>query len=331
MPSRNRQRQLARAKLNRQLARRAAAARKRRQLTAGVSVTILLAALVVGGLWTSGVFDSDPAETADSVTGSCAWIPDTSGSPNRTDVGTPPPVMELPTGTGTMTLTTNLGVIEISLDVTNAPCAATSFKYLADEGFFDNTTCHRLTTEGLYVLQCGDPSGTGSGGPTYSFADENLPSVDSTPSADPSASTDPSASADPSTSADPSASPTQESATYTYTRGTVAMANSGPNTNGSQFFIVYQDSPLPPNYSIIGTVTQGLEIVDQVAAGGATGTDGATVTDGTPATTIRLQSVTVTMPGEPTPSPSTTASTTPSAIPSVETEASATEDEVTDS
>ncbi|MEJ3747447.1 peptidylprolyl isomerase [Actinomycetes bacterium KLBMP 9797] len=135
-------------------------------------------------------------------------------------------------GTATMRITTNLGPITIMMDRAATPCTVASFEHLAATHFLDGSPCHRLvTTEGLSILQCGDPTGTGRGQPGYAFADENL-------------------------------------AGARYTRGIVAMANSGPNTNGSQFFIVFKDGELDPAYTPFGTVTAGLEIVDQVAAGG---------------------------------------------------------------
>ena len=135
-----------------------------------------------------------------------------------------------------------------------APCATNSFKYLAQKGFFNNTSCHRLTTAGIFVLQCGDPTGTGAGGPGYQFPDENLTGA-------------------------------------TYPAGTVAMANSGPNTNGSQFFLVYQDTPLPPNYTPFGRVTAGLNALTSIAAKGS---DNANAQgDGHPNQPLTIQSVTI--------------------------------------
>src|SRR2546430_242150 len=131
-----------------------------------------------------------------------------------------------------MTTTTDLGAITVRLDPADAPCTVASFAYLAGRKFFDGTRCHRLVTSGIYVLQCGDPSGTGAGGPGYTYPDENLSGTRGT-----------------------------------YPAGTVAMANAGPNTNGSQFFIVYQDSPLPPRYTPFGNVTVGLDLVRTVAGG----------------------------------------------------------------
>jgi peptidyl-prolyl cis-trans isomerase B (cyclophilin B) len=138
------------------------------------------------------------------------------------------------TGTATMQMTTNLGSIVITMDRARTPCTVASFQHLAEKRFFDRSTCHRLVTEGIFVLQCGDPSGTGAGGPDYQFGDENLSGAQ-------------------------------------YGRGVVAMANTGsPGTNSSQFFIIFKDSStaLQPIYTPFGTVTTGLDIVDRVAAGG---------------------------------------------------------------
>lgn len=143
------------------------------------------------------------------------------------------------------TLTTNRGTIGITLDPKDTPCTVNSFVSLIKQGYYNNTPCHRLTTAGIYVLQCGDPSGTGSGGPGYAFNDELVPaampkSCDAT------------------------------SDTCVYPAGTVAMANAGANTNGSQFFLVYQDSPLAYNYTIFGTMSaEGLKTVQAIAAHGS--------------------------------------------------------------
>jgi peptidyl-prolyl cis-trans isomerase B (cyclophilin B) len=129
--------------------------------------------------------------------------------------------------------------------------------YMANGGYFDQTLCHRLTTKGIFVLQCGDPTASGSGGPAWQVPDENLP----TPSVN------------------------------TYPAGTVAMANSGPNTNGSQFFIVYADnSMLGPNYTVWGQITKGLDIVKAVAAKGSNNANGDG--DGAPNQTFALEKVT---------------------------------------
>ena len=135
-----------------------------------------------------------------------------------------------------------------------APETVNSMLFLSDRNqWYDNSSCHRLTTEGIFVLQCGDPTLTGTGGPGYSVPDENLPAADG----------------------------------VNYPAGTVAMANSGPNTNGSQFFLVYEDTTLPPNYTIFGTIVEGLDIIQAIAASGVEGGG----VDGTPAQPVGFAKV----------------------------------------
>ncbi len=126
---------------------------------------------------------------------------------------------------------TTQGVITVRMLTNQAPCTTFSFRFLASKGYYNQTHCHRLTTQGIYVLQCGDPTGTGAGGPGYSFNDENL-------------------------------------AGATYPAGTVAMANAGPNTNGSQFFFVWKNTTLPPLYTPFGTVIGGMNVLQRIAAAG---------------------------------------------------------------
>ncbi|WP_308296831.1 peptidylprolyl isomerase [Streptomyces sp. ISL-44] len=159
------------------------------------------------------------------------------------------------------TLTTNLGTIELSLDGAKAPCTVGSFTYLAGKDFFDQTQCHRLTTGALKVLQCGDPTGTGSGGPAYKYAEENLPQA---------------------------ASGRQ---TAVYAEGTLGTANAGPGTNGSQFFMVYGDSELPPNYTVFGKITSGMNLLQQVAKDGSDNSNGEG--DGAPKNAVTIQDVTI--------------------------------------
>ena len=137
----------------------------------------------------------------------------------------------------TLTLTTNCGPIVISLLGSKAPITVTSIAALANAGYYNKSLCHRLTTEGIFVLQCGDPTASGSGSPTgwKGYIDENLPKVGA----------------------------------KNYPAGTVAMANSGPKTNGSQFFLVYQDAQLGPDYTIWGKITKGLDLVQKIGAVGA--------------------------------------------------------------
>ncbi|MBO3741092.1 peptidylprolyl isomerase [Actinoplanes flavus] len=242
--SKDRQRKLARAKYERQQARRAERERRRRRISAGVGATLAVLLIAVGGAWIGGAFDSEePADTTASDV--CLWTPQNpQTNPNLKEVGTPP-TKDLPEeGTETMTVTTDKGEpIVMSLDVASSPCAAASFTYLAGRAFFDNTECHELTTEG--ALRCGDPSGTGQGGPTYSYYDENLP-VRPEPA--------PSASAAP-------------PATVVYPKGTVAVIGNPKGSNGSQFLIFHKDfTPTDePQYSIIGQVTGGLDTLAAIA------------------------------------------------------------------
>jgi peptidyl-prolyl cis-trans isomerase B (cyclophilin B) len=136
----------------------------------------------------------------------------------------------------TITFSTNCGDIVVTLNP-KAPQTITNLSALANAGYFNKSLCHRLTTEGLFVLQCGDPTASGSGSPTgwKGYKDENLP----------------------------------QAGAKNYPAGTVAMANSGPGTNGSQFFLVYADTQLGPNYTIWGKITKGLDLVKKIAAVGA--------------------------------------------------------------
>lgn len=167
-----------------------------------------------------------------------------------------------PAGIG-LTIVTNQGRIGLQLANNESPCTVNSFVSLAQKAYFDNTECHRLTTShGLSVLQCGDPKGDGTGGPGYQFADEYP--TDQYPPGDP-------ARREP----------------LVYPRGTLAMANAGPNTNGSQFFMVYRDSLLPPAYTVFGTINAaGLTVLDKIASAGVSGGG----EDGTPATEVTITS-----------------------------------------
>jgi peptidyl-prolyl cis-trans isomerase B (cyclophilin B) len=290
--SKTRQRKLARAKMERQMARRAAKVRRRRQTYAGVVVGIVVILGIAGTVWALGGFSSKKT-TPES--GPCLWAPaapNPSASSNLKDVGTPPTTGTKTTGTDTMTITLNSGTVVGSLDVAKAPCTAASFQYLAGKKFFDNTSCHRLTTATTYLLQCGDPGTSGEGGPSYTFANENVP----TPP-------------EPSDSA--SASPAA-SGTVIYPRGTLAMAAPTADQNGSQFYIVYKDSPLPPQYTVFGTVTQGLDVLDKIAAAGAVDDSGKTTADGKPKNPVTITSLTV-VPGGPSTAPSAGPSAAPSA------------------
>jgi peptidyl-prolyl cis-trans isomerase B (cyclophilin B) len=153
-------------------------------------------------------------------------------------------------------IVTNCGTIVVSLDGRHAPETVNSFAFLAAKGYFTNTPCHRLTTSGIFVLQCGDPTGTGTGGPGYTLPDENLTGA-------------------------------------TYPAGTLAMANTGvPHTGGSQFFFVYANTALPPQYTPFGHVTAGLDVLRRIAKAGTDNANGQG--DGHPKQPVVIMSFTVT-------------------------------------
>ncbi|MFY1701559.1 peptidylprolyl isomerase [Micromonospora sp. WMMA1923] len=284
--SRDRQRKLARAKLDRQQARRAAALRRRRQIQAGVGAALTLVLIVAGSAWALGAFDSDPEEQTASAD-VCAWTPqDGAGNTNLKDVGTPA-TAGLPTeGTRSMTVTTGQGTVTAELDLTAAPCAAASIEHLASRSFYDNTPCHEITTEG--AVRCGDPSGTGLGGPTYSFYNENVPEPAPSGAAD---------------------------APPAYPKGTVAMVGSAPGANGSQFLIFFKDfDPAEPAYPVIGRVTEGLDVVEKVGALPTVENEAGEKVK--PKTDVVIQSLTVGQPTTTAPPIGDAVSPTPSASPS---------------
>lgn len=234
--SNKREKELARAKFERQQHRRQN--RKKRKLLIKVSSGLIVLSLIIGYTVSLGTNTPEPISTPSaSVTAAAAVVEGCEmAGPTRTDNISYPSAPTDLTPAERISLITNCGNFEIQTDK-NAPNTVGILSFFAKNKFYDGINCHRLTTDGIFVLQCGDPAGNGSGGPGFSFADENLPVANA-------------------------------SGTYIYPRGTLAMANSGPDTNGSQFFIVYQDSPLPPNYSIWGKLTGGLEILDAIAAAG---------------------------------------------------------------
>ncbi len=267
MSSQKRERGLARAKYERQQAKRserAQNAKRNQRITAVVVVIALVVASVGFAIYTATNNDSQTASTdtqapldptatdtaAEAAPLDCA----PAGTPRANDITYPDGPQPLTTAPTTLTLDTNCGPIVIALN-SNAQQTVDSEAFLADSGFYNNTSCHRLTIEGIFVLQCGDPAGDGSGGPGYSVPDENLP-------------------------ADGEAN---------YPAGTIAMANAGPGTSGSQFFIVYADTTLPAGYSIWGNIVSGLDIVQEVAS---TGVEGG-LTDGPPVQPIFINTATV--------------------------------------
>ena len=270
-----RERQLARERYERQQAKRVAArVRKRRwQQVTAVVVAVLLVIGGVAGLAALLGDDDDStvgAEPTPSASASPTVSESASASPSASaggctyapsqgeaakDVGVPTFDAASAKKPFTATMQTSQGEVTIAMAAAEAPCTTNSFRHLATEKYYDDTSCHRLTTDGLFVLQCGDPTGTGGGGPGYQFGVENAPKDGVFPA------------------------------------GSVAMARSmDPNSNGSQFFIVYKDTQLPTEgggYSIFGTVAEGLDVITKVAEAGVEGGG----SDGKPAQAVTIESV----------------------------------------
>lgn len=266
-----RRKELAAAKLERQTARREqreAQHRRRMRVGGGIAALVAIIAVAVFVLWPSGSSD-DVAAPDPSASAQASAQPSTAASAVALEgcdpAPTPPteplsfdaaPESQLDEGAGyELVLDTNCGEIVIDTEADAAPETVNAMLFLAQEGYFDSTLCHRLTTEGIKVLQCGDPTATGTGGPGFTIPDENLPADGDT----------------------------------NYPAGTVAMANAGPGTSGSQFFLVYEDTTLPPNYTIWGQVSSGLDVVERVAGAGVEGGG----TDGAPAAPIGIEAAAV--------------------------------------
>ncbi|MEU4608437.1 peptidylprolyl isomerase [Kribbella sp. NPDC023972] len=277
MSKKTHQQQLAARKAKRQAERVAEQRRQRRNLTVTITAIVTVVVVVVGVFVVLGNGDdASPAAsagpdnkpqsiptalaaapkraTALPAEVTCTYKKGTEAASKK--VNPPADGKTKASGTSKVSLNTSIGDLQLTLDSSLAPCAVKSFLSLVGQKFYDDTTCHRLTVgAGLQVLQCGDPTATGGGGPGYSFADEVFP-------------------------------------TLKYGRGVLAMANSGPNTNGSQFFIVYGDgSGLSPDYTAFGTIDEpSLKLIDKVAEAGVTPQNGPT--DGTPVTPVKIETAT---------------------------------------
>ncbi|MBA2389342.1 MAG: peptidylprolyl isomerase [Geodermatophilaceae bacterium] len=273
MPTSKQKRQAAQRHLQRQLERRTELAKKRRQrniiLAAALSVLVVLGGIFLIVSLTGEDEAADPAaspsseptattEASSAPPGQCTFIPGDPAAPNVTDVGLPTTPAET-TGTVDIAVTTDQGDMTWTLDRASAPCAVQSVTFLAGAGFYDSSPCHRLVNADAFgVLQCGDPSGTGTGGPGYTYAQE-------APAGD-----------------------------MPYAEGVIAMANSGaPDSTSSQFFIMFQDTDLPPEYSVVGTVTSGLEVVQTVADAGNDGSFEPSPGGGAPNLPITIETMTV--------------------------------------
>jgi peptidyl-prolyl cis-trans isomerase B (cyclophilin B) len=277
--SKERQRQRARERHERQREeRRQRQQQLRKRLSIGAVVVLVLGlaaglALVFAGGSTPAAKSKPKATASASATSSTSAVAEPAHHCTYTTAGSGKPSM--PTASPdynasyTATINTNLGKIGITLLNSKATCTVNSFAHLAATNFFNNTQCWRVdNSNGIYMLQCGDPTATanaklscssstlGSGGPGYQFADENLKGA-------------------------------------TYPAGTVAMANGGANTNGSQFFLVFKNTSLSPSYTPFGKITSGLDILQKVAKAGTSCSLSASVGGGVPKEKVIINSVTV--------------------------------------
>jgi len=294
VPTNEQRRATAKRKLERQLERRAKQARMRRILLivgGSIVAVAVVAAVVIAVINGKNEHKSNTAATTTPASGSAATTtaapqtgpvpplppfkpsaslgancqypasPDPAAKPVK-----PPRTGKVPTDPAQVSasMATNQGNMGLMLANNESPCTVNSFASLIGQKYFDNTKCHRLTTSPeLGVLQCGDPKGDGTGGPGYQFANEYP--TDQYPPNDPKL---------------------QEPVVYP--RGTLAMANAGPNTNGSQFFMVYKDSQLPPQYTVFGTIqADGLAALDKIAKAGVAGGG----EDGAPTSEVTIKSL----------------------------------------
>ncbi|WP_336245493.1 peptidylprolyl isomerase [Nonomuraea sp. SYSU D8015] len=280
----DRQKQLAREHYERQMQRRLEREQKaKRNAIIGSTVGVVI---VIGGIVTAVALlgGEDPATEAaasptasaadtasappstgpkpyDAATGTCEYVKDPGGGQVK-DVGMPPAKVKNTPATKTMTFKTNQGDIVVELDNAKAPCTTNSLEFLAKKNYYDGSKCHRLGNDKFPMLQCGDPaakadgkSQDGTGGPGYVMAEENLQGAQ-------------------------------------YKRGVMAMAKTqAPGTTGSQFFLVYGDIGLTPDYTPVGTITKGLDILDKVNKAGviSPGADGT----GAPKETVEIKDVTI--------------------------------------
>ncbi|AKK03267.1 peptidylprolyl isomerase [Corynebacterium epidermidicanis] len=277
MSSNKERRQEAMRALDRELKSRDRAEKAKPLGVVAMAAVVILA--LVGGIWFAATRTNEPdAPQAQSTEASSTKAPEvkplamkrTTALPETVsceyqDAGTAAKAVTKPTktegvsttGEVKVSLDTTAGPIDLTLDRSASPCTVNAIEHLAYNGYYDNTVCHRITTQGIYVLQCGDPSGTGSGGPGFQFKNEY---------------------------------PTDEmggTSQVVYPRGSIAMANAGADTNGSQFFLNYQDSPLAANYTYFGKISDaGLATLDKVAAAGTKNGGG----DGAPATEVKINS-----------------------------------------
>lgn len=243
-PSKRRERELTHAKRERQLQRATAKQDSNRVIIGAAAVIIILLGaffILNKGAGQAGIDDPNATDTNDYS--QCGNYPDPIASPMQWAKS---PEIDMNSDSYAWKLQLNCGKVVAELYPDKAPITVNSMKFLSEQGFYDGVQCHRLTTEGIFVLQCGDPSGTGMGGPGYGIPEENLP----------------------------------KQVENNYPAGTLAMArSSAPGSGGSQFFIVYEDTTLGADYTIFGKITEGLDLIKEIAAAGVDGGSG----DGAPA------------------------------------------------
>ena len=227
-----------------------------------VAATLAVLVVIVGGIWFATTYTSDEGEdqVAESEeqttepeveavampdgpakaygdTVKCEYKKDPQGK--LSEAGLPNGKDVTAKGTQKVTLTMNGKKVGLELANDKSPCSTNSFAHLVEKKFYDSTKCHRsVKSDSMTILQCGDPEGSGAGGPGYSFPDEF-----------------------PTNGVEEDKAETP----VNYKRGTLAMANSGPDTNGSQFFLVTGDTTLPPKYNVFGTIDEdGLKVLDEL-------------------------------------------------------------------
>ncbi|MGF7237785.1 MAG: peptidylprolyl isomerase [Frankia sp.] len=264
-----RKKELARQRAQRAAEREALRRRRKRRIITTVSgvLVVVLAGTGAAFLLAGSGGSKKPAKATAAAAvkkgtttkvGTCVYT--ATGEVPSKPVSMPKPAATVTKTPVTAVITTNYGTMTATLDGVNAPCTVHAFETLTAAKFFDNTTCHRQTAQNIYVLQCGDPTGTSNGGPAFGYPTENTKSAK-------------------------------------YDRGVIAMANTGAaNTNGSQFFIVYKNpnadgvKALGTNYTVLGKVTKGLDVLDKITAKGITGGS----VDGAPASKPKILSFTIT-------------------------------------
>ena len=270
--TRERQRAAARARLAKEMADRQTVAHKRRQRQAFIGAGVALLIVAGGVIWLVSSLGDDKSTAASDPSAapvSCAWteVPADQRTPTTKDVGVPPTTTPPTSGNQVMTVDTSFGPVEVTMNLAKSPCTAAAFSFMASKNFWDGTKCHRMFPG---MLQCGDPSAKGAGyrdsdgtgGPSFRYANENLP-VDDRPA---------------------------------YPEGVVALANSGPDTNGSQFFFIYQDVELSPDYTVLGKVTKGLENIKKATEAGHDGAFDPSPGGGHPKSDIEIKSIKVAEP-----------------------------------